>query len=148
MGDWRAAEGLKKGEVHPTHKVMNTMDYAVGNIGNHEFNYGLEYLQNAIAGTEFPYINANVHMAGTAKPLVQPYIIKEISVKDNDGVSRPINVGFIGFVPPQIMQWDRQNLTGKVTVTDITATAHQLVPEMRTKGADVVVAIPHSGLSN
>ncbi|MCL6271232.1 bifunctional 2',3'-cyclic-nucleotide 2'-phosphodiesterase/3'-nucleotidase [Sansalvadorimonas sp. 2012CJ34-2] len=148
MGDWRAAEGLKKGEVHPTHKVMNSMNYDVGNIGNHEFNYGLEYLQNAIAGADFPYINANVHMAGTGKPLVQPYIIKDVSVKDKDGKMQTIQVGFIGFVPPQIMQWDRKNLDGKVTVTDITATARQLVPEMRAKGADVVIAIPHSGLSS
>ena len=39
---------------------MNTLDYVVGNIGNHEFNYGLDYLKNAIAGAKFPYINANV----------------------------------------------------------------------------------------
>ncbi len=29
---------------------MNTLDYAVGNLGNHEFNYGLKYLHDALAG--------------------------------------------------------------------------------------------------
>ncbi|MBU5894076.1 2',3'-cyclic-nucleotide 2'-phosphodiesterase, partial [Vibrio cholerae O1] len=53
-----------------------------------------------------------------------------------------------GFVPPQIMVWDKANLQGKVTVNDITATAKRYVPEMRQQGADLVIAIPHSGLSS
>lgn len=44
--------------------------------------------------------------------------------------------------------WDKANLQGKVTVDDITATAKRYVPEMRKQGADLVVAIPHSGLSS
>ena len=44
LGDYMAAKGLKAGEIHPVYKAMNTLDYAVGNIGNHEFNYGLDYL--------------------------------------------------------------------------------------------------------
>ncbi|MBX9330955.1 2',3'-cyclic-nucleotide 2'-phosphodiesterase, partial [Serratia marcescens] len=57
-------------------------------------------------------------------------------------------IGYIGFVPPQILVWDKANLQGKVTVDDITATAKRYVPEMRKQGADLVVAIPHSGLSS
>jgi 2',3'-cyclic-nucleotide 2'-phosphodiesterase/3'-nucleotidase len=32
----------------------------VGNLGNHEFNYGLDYLHMALAGAKFPYVNANI----------------------------------------------------------------------------------------
>lgn len=45
------------------------------------------------------------------------------------------------------MIWDKANLSGKVTVNDITETARKYVPEMREKGADIVVVIAHSGLS-
>jgi 2',3'-cyclic-nucleotide 2'-phosphodiesterase / 3'-nucleotidase len=48
-------------------------------------------------------------------------------------------------VPPQIMQWDRLNLLGKVAPKDIPATARELVPKMKAEGADVVVVIAHSG---
>ncbi len=41
LGDYMAAKGLQPGEVHPVYKALNTLDYAVGNLGNHEFNYGL-----------------------------------------------------------------------------------------------------------
>jgi 2',3'-cyclic-nucleotide 2'-phosphodiesterase/3'-nucleotidase len=60
LGDYMAAKGLKKGDIHPVYKALNTLDYAVGNLGNHEFNYGLDYLHMALAGAKFPYVNANI----------------------------------------------------------------------------------------
>lgn len=148
LGDYMAAKGLKSGDIHPVYQAMNTLDYVVGNIGNHEFNYGLDYLKKAIAGAKFPYINANVIDAKTNKPLFTPYIIVDTPVKDRDGQTHTLRIGYIGFVPPQILVWDKANLQGKVTVNDITETAKHYVPEMRKKGADLVVAIPHSGLSS
>jgi hypothetical protein len=68
-------------------------------------------------------------------------------VQDSDGKTQTLRIGYIGFVPPQIMTWDKANLSGKVTVNDITETARKYVPEMREKGADVVVVVAHSGLS-
>ncbi|MEW7313343.1 bifunctional 2',3'-cyclic-nucleotide 2'-phosphodiesterase/3'-nucleotidase [Buttiauxella gaviniae] len=148
LGDYMAAKGLKKGDIHPVYKALNTLNYAVGNLGNHEFNYGLDYLHMALSGAKFPYVNANVIDAKTNKPLFTPYVIKETAVKDKDGKAQTLRIGYIGFVPPQIMTWDKTNLEGKVTVTDITETARHYVPEMRKQGADLVVVIAHSGLSS
>lgn len=147
LGDYMAAKGLKKGEIHPVYKAMNTLDYTVGNLGNHEFNYGLTYLHDALAGAKFPYVNANIIDVKTKKPLFTPYLIKETEVVDSDGNKQTLKIGYIGFVPPQIMTWDKANLDGKVTVNDITETARKYVPEMREKGADLVVVVAHSGLS-
>jgi len=144
LADYAAAKKLK---THPVYKALNTLDYTVGNLGNHEFNYGLEYLQNALKGAKFPYVNANVIDVKTHKPLFTPYLIKEIQVKDQQGNAHPLRIGYIGVVPPQIMTWDSKNLSGKVTVNDITETVRQYVPQMRKEGADVVVVIAHSGLS-
>ena len=147
LGDYMATKGLKKGEIHPVYKAMNTLDYTVGNLGNHEFNYGLTYLHDALEGAKFPYVNANIIDVKTQKPLFTPYLIKETEVVDRDGKKQTLNIGYIGFVPPQIMTWDKANLDGKVTVNDITETARKYVPEMREKGADLVVVVAHSGLS-
>ena len=147
FGDYMATRGLKKVEIHPVYKAMNTLDYTVGNLGNHEFNYGLTYLHDALAGAKFPYVNANINDVKTQKPLFTPYLIKETEVVDQDGKKQTLKIGYIGFVPPQIMTWDKANLDGKVTVNDITETARKYVPEMREKGADLVVVVAHSGLS-
>ncbi|PAU75138.1 bifunctional 2',3'-cyclic-nucleotide 2'-phosphodiesterase/3'-nucleotidase [Halomonas salipaludis] len=148
MGDYMADEGLAQGETHPVYKAMNLLDYEVGNIGNHEFNYGLDYLERAIDGADFPYVSANVFDAESGEHYFDPYLIESYKLVDSDGEAQTIRVGYIGFVPPQIMDWDRQHLEGKVTAADITETARELVPRMKAEGADIVVAIPHSGLSS
>ncbi|KZN52120.1 bifunctional 2',3'-cyclic-nucleotide 2'-phosphodiesterase/3'-nucleotidase [Pseudoalteromonas luteoviolacea] len=153
LGDYMAKiKNLQDGEVHPVYKAMNTLDYDVANIGNHEFNFGLEFLQEAIDDANFPYISANVFKydgdedESNDEPLFSPYLIQDKAFVDNDGNTHTIKVGYIGFVPPQIMQWDKANLEGKVIAKDIIAMANKYVPEMKEKGADIIIAIPHSGL--
>ncbi len=147
MGDFMADKGLQEGDVHPVYKAMNELEYDAGNVGNHEFNYGLDFLYEATDDAEFPYVNANVVDAKTGKNLYQPYIIKAQQFKDTDGKLQTVKVGYIGFVPPQIMQWDRKHLEGKVIAGDILEAAKKFVPQMKAEGADIVIAIPHSGLS-
>ncbi|MFB1079580.1 bifunctional 2',3'-cyclic-nucleotide 2'-phosphodiesterase/3'-nucleotidase [Photobacterium damselae] len=147
MGDYMAAKGIKKGEVHPVYKVMNQLDYEVGNIGNHEFNYGLDFLKTSLEGATFPYVNANVYDLKTDKNLFTPYLIKTHTFTDTDGKAHQIKVGYIGFVPPQIMIWDKKNLEGKVEAKDIKQTAEKFIPQMKAEGADIIIAIPHSGVS-
>ncbi|HHF3024396.1 2',3'-cyclic-nucleotide 2'-phosphodiesterase [Vibrio alginolyticus] len=147
MGDYMAAKGINAGDVHPVYKAMNQLDYDVGNIGNHEFNYGLDFLQKTLAGANFPYINANVFDKKTGEHYFKPYLIKTHTFKDTSGEAHQIKVGYIGFVPPQIMVWDKKNLEGKVFAKDIKETAEKLIPQMKKEGADVIVAIPHSGIS-
>jgi 2',3'-cyclic-nucleotide 2'-phosphodiesterase/3'-nucleotidase len=146
MGDYMAREKGLKDDIHPVYKAMNLLDYAAGNIGNHEFNYGLDYLMTALKGAKFPYVNANVMSADGKDNIFTPYVILDRKLKDDGGKEHAIRIGVIGFVPPQIMQWDRRHLEGKVTAKDIIETAKRFVPEMKAKGADLVIAVPHSGL--
>jgi len=159
LGDYIAkVKPLQAGQVHPAYKVMNALGYDAANVGNHEFNYGLPFLQRALAGAKFPYVNANIvfdtglgrpmldaQAAANAKNVFTPYVILERQVTDEAGGKHTLKVGVIGFVPPQVMQWDRGNLLGKVAALDIPQTAQRLVPRMRAEGADVVVVIAHSG---
>ncbi|MGG4548775.1 bifunctional 2',3'-cyclic-nucleotide 2'-phosphodiesterase/3'-nucleotidase [Rossellomorea marisflavi] len=149
LGDYVAKiDPLQPGETHPVYKAMNLLDYDAGNIGNHEFNYGLDFLKTSLSGSNFPYVNANVYVDdGTGeKNYFKPYEILDREVVDEDGETHSIKVGVIGFVPPQIMQWDKANLEGKVVTKDIVETAEHFIPKMKADGADIIVAIPHSGI--
>jgi 2',3'-cyclic-nucleotide 2'-phosphodiesterase / 3'-nucleotidase len=153
LGDVMARiKPLAKDQVHPAYKVMNPLAYDAANIGNHEFNFGLPFLRQAIAGAKFPYVSANVRTVtpGVSDPMkapfaFTPYVILERKLIDDAGATQTLKIGIIGFVPPQIMQWDKTHLEGKVVATDIVDTAAALVPEMRAKGAQLVIAVPHSG---
>jgi 2',3'-cyclic-nucleotide 2'-phosphodiesterase/3'-nucleotidase len=152
LGDYVAVEQrLQPGQVHPVYRVMNQLGYSAATLGNHEFNYGLDFLRLALAGASFPFATSNVFVAGpdraAAPPLIQPFVILNRDFVDEAGATRRLRVGVIGFVPPQIMQWDRANLEGRVFAIDIVEAARRYVPQMRAAGADLVVALVHSGLS-
>ncbi|HHF5090889.1 2',3'-cyclic-nucleotide 2'-phosphodiesterase [Haemophilus influenzae] len=148
IADYQAAQGYKEGKSNPAVDCLNAMNYEVSTLGNHEFNYGLNYLADAIKQAKFPIVNSNVVKAGTEEPYFTPYVIQEKSVVDNQGKTHKLKIGYIGFVPPQIMVWDKANLQGKVETRDIVKTAQKYVPEMKKKGADIVVALAHTGPSD
>ncbi|WP_054939687.1 bifunctional 2',3'-cyclic-nucleotide 2'-phosphodiesterase/3'-nucleotidase [Paenibacillus ihuae] len=137
--------------IHPLIAAMNVMDYDAATYGNHEFNYGLTYLDRTIngsskanTGADFDYVNANIYnMDGTNK--YKAYEIIDKVVKGSDGQTHTVKVGLLGLVTPQIMEWDKTHLDGKVKVEDISETAEKFVPEMKAKGADVIVAMAHTG---
>ena len=152
MGDYIAYErGMSEGDMHPIVSAMNVLGYQGSTLGNHEFNYGLDFLMNTVSGANFPVISANVVREMGAGPredvtLVPPYAIFDHQVTDGAGETHDIRIGLIGFVPPQIMNWDRQHLQGNVQARDIVETARAYVPQMREEGADLIIALSHSGI--
>ncbi|RPE66497.1 2',3'-cyclic-nucleotide 2'-phosphodiesterase/3'-nucleotidase [Pacificibacter maritimus] len=152
MGDYIAYErGINAGDIHPIIAAMNVLKYDASTLGNHEFNYGLDFLLAALDGATFPVVCANVvkKMARSARDdttLIKPYTILKRSVTDGAGIAHDINIGIIGFVPPQVMTWDHRHLEGKVHLRDIVNTARDYIPEMKEKGADIIIALNHSGI--
>jgi 2',3'-cyclic-nucleotide 2'-phosphodiesterase/3'-nucleotidase len=148
LGDYIAkVKGLKKGEVQPIYRAFNMLGYDAVTVGNHEFNYGLDFLNETLNDAKMPVVNANVYKAGTEKPYFEPYVILKKKVVDDRGKNHTLNVGVIGFVTPQIMEWDKGNLEGKVEAKSIVESAKKYVPIMKKKGADVIVALAHTGIS-
>jgi 2',3'-cyclic-nucleotide 2'-phosphodiesterase/3'-nucleotidase len=147
MGDFMAyRKGMKKGDVHPMVAAMNVLNYDCGTVGNHEFNYGLEYMHNALGMAKFPVVCANLQDAA-GKPMMKPWLVLDREVTDESGAKQRLKIGVIGFVPPQIMQWDKAHLEGKAQTVDIVDAAQKHVPDLRKAGADIVVALCHSGIA-
>lgn len=153
MGDYIAYErGMKEGDLHPVIAAMNAVGFDASTLGNHEFNYGLEFLIKSLAGADFPVVCANIAKETGATPrddktLLPPYVLMERDLTDGAGQKHAIKIGLIGFVPPQVMNWDRRHLEGRVQARDILQTARAYVPEMKEKGADIIIALSHSGIA-
>ncbi len=147
LGDFVAyKKGLKAGETHPMIAAMNALPYQCGTLGNHEFNYGLDFLEHGLARAEFPIVCANVDKVGGGT-LIEPWRIFEQSFEDEAGAKHVLNIAVIGFVPPQIMQWDKGNLDRKVTATDIVDAAQKYLPEIAQAHPDLTIALCHSGIA-
>ena len=148
VGDCLAfGRGFREGDVHPMMAAMNALRYDALTLGNHEFNFGLDFLMKSLAGAEFPVVSANIHRdPGLSDPLVPPFVILDRQLVDGAGQAHPIKIGVIGFLPPQVTSWDHHHLSGRIWTEDIVRAAQRLVPKMREAGADLIVALAHSGI--
>ncbi len=155
LGDYKAkVDKLENGEMHPVFKAMKLLKYDAATVGNHEFNYGLDYLQEVLDDAPFPYVNSNVFKDDhdrnpyNDKNYFKPYKIIKKKVIDAKGHKQVIKVGVIGAVTPQITMWDKSSLDGKVITKDIVDTVKSYIPRMKKDGADIIVALAHSGIGD
>lgn len=148
LGDWAArAFAWEPLLPHPMIAAMNALGYAAGSLGNHEFNYGLEALEAAVNIANFPILSCNI-LRPDGGFYFQPWAILPRDMIDEAGVARKLKIGVIGFTTPQIVQWDHSLLVGRLTTLGIAEAAALHVPRIRELGADIVVALCHSGISH
>lgn len=92
-----SAELFNDLDIHPMVEAMNKMKYDVWVLGNHEFNFNLEFLQRNIEAFKGRVITNNIKYASDGRNYVLPYQIFVI-----DGV----RVAVIGAVAPHIPLWE------------------------------------------
>lgn len=120
---------------HPMIKVMNLMGYDAFTVGNHDWDYGLGYLQAAEREARFPFLAGNIVRAG--KDLFKPYVIREVG---------GVKVGILGLSQPGISLMDSPDIKGKVMVGDVVQAAGRWLPVLQREGAEVILVLPHVGL--
>ena len=131
--------------THPMIAAFGALRYDAVALGNHEFNYGLPFLRAAVKNAAFPVLCANINWRAEIA-CAQPYTLLNREVRCTDGHLRPISIGVLGLVPPQITDWDRAALQGTIGTSDMVATARRLVPKIKAAGADVIIALCHTGI--
>ena len=138
---------------HPMTEAMNAVGYDAGTLGNHDFNFGLDYVSAVTRDAAFPVVVSNVRpingpkeLSGT--PWVTPHAILEKTVTCEDGTDTTLKIGILGFAPENIVRWDKDNLEGHVVAEPILEAATKRVPDLRAAGADIVVALCHSGMGS
>lgn len=123
--------------TNPMVKALTTIGYDVANLGNHEFNFGLNTLNKVIEQYEkgnTTVLCGNLYKDG--KRVYKPYTIKEV-----DGVK----VAIIGVVAPNIINWDKDKLIGYDT-TSPAEEVKKIISEIKAKDeADIYVVSAHMG---
>jgi 2',3'-cyclic-nucleotide 2'-phosphodiesterase (5'-nucleotidase family) len=122
---------------HPVAAAMNAMAYDAAAIGNHEFNYGVPTLRRMIGDARFPLLAANAYTPDGRHAFTAWKMIERQGVK----------IALVGGTTPGSNVWDRDNLAGRVVVRDMVPSLRDAVRDARAAGADVVVALLHSGLN-
>ncbi len=132
---------ISKRVEHPMATAMNAIGYDAAALGNHEFNYGIPYLRTFEKQLDFPLLAANATLDKNGRAAFTPYVIKTVRTPHG----KPVKVGILGLTNPGIAIWDKANVEGQMSFGGLVEQAARYVPEMRRKGADVVVVSAHSG---
>lgn len=143
IGDLCSAEGVPAGERHPMIEALACLDCAAATPGNHEFNYGLDFMRRAYGAAPFPVVCANV-LHADGRPLFPPFAILDVDLPAGGG---RVRVGVTGAMPPQILMWDKALIGGLLMAHDIVEALARTVPAMRAAGADIVLVLCHSGIA-
>ncbi|MEO7457415.1 MAG: 5'-nucleotidase C-terminal domain-containing protein [Gemmatimonadaceae bacterium] len=122
---------------HPVMAAMNVMKYDASAVGNHEFNYGVPFLEATIKQANFAFLAANAYRPNGAHAFPSWTLVNRGSVR----------VGVVGATTPGSMVWDRDNLKDRLVIRDIVPELVTAVRDVRSAGADVVVVTMHSGLT-
>jgi 2',3'-cyclic-nucleotide 2'-phosphodiesterase/3'-nucleotidase len=120
---------------HPMAVAMDALRYDTMTAGNHEFNYGLATLARFQRDATFPVLSANVRRKSDGSPAFTPYVVKTVC---------GVKVGILGLTTPGITTWDAENTKDLIVDLPIDA-ARKFVPEMKARGADVIVVAFHAG---
>ena len=121
---------------HPFVAAMNAMGYDAATPGNHDFDFGVPFLESTAAGAKFSYVSGNIWTVPADTLLFPSHAVIRRG---------PIRVAVGGFTTPGVMLWDREQLAGKIRVSPIAGAAQAVARSMRLD-ADLSVMIVHSGL--
>ncbi|OWR28903.1 hypothetical protein CDO73_16980 [Saccharibacillus sp. O23] len=138
----------------PTLEWLNMMGFDVGSLGNHEFDQGIAALKAQLnggldpkegkvthKGVKFDYVNANVIETATGKPLIKPYVIKEVG---------GVKIGFIGLVTKSTPSKVAPSGTAGVkflSAEEEVAAVNKYAKELQDQGVETIVVLAHDPAS-
>ncbi|HWC75209.1 MAG TPA: 5'-nucleotidase C-terminal domain-containing protein [Gemmatimonadales bacterium] len=124
-----------KRQPQPIVDALNALQYDVVTPGNHDFDFGVDFLRGAAKQATYRYVSANVEDSSGGPFFPQTVILQR----------GPVKVGITGFTTPGVMLWDRAQLAGRARVRRIAGAAPMALTRLEGEGADLKVVLIHSG---
>lgn len=113
--------------------ILNQMKPDVMVPGNHEFDFGAEVFQERISEATFPIVSSNIVMPGGGGPAnTTPTRIVEFN---------GVKFGFYGLTTEDTPE---VSSPGDIVFTDSVETGLDMAEDLRTQGADIIVAVVHT----
>ena len=120
----------------PVIDIMNEIDFDAMAIGNHEFDWGIEVLDNLQKEANFPFLAANITAKDPSKQIYEftPYTIIQLE---------EINIGIIGISTPKTAYTTKHSNIENLKFEDPKKTIKNMIPILKENGADVIVVLSH-----
>ncbi len=117
--------------------AMNLMGYDTMTLGNHDFNFGTEFIENLISLCDFPILSANT-LLKNGSPFVGDYVVFE-----RGGLS----IAIIGVTTPNVARWDAKTQgISELDFEDMSKTVSTCIEKIG-DSADIIIVSAHAGLA-
>lgn len=145
------AKASDSAQHHPMVAALNALGCDAAALGNHEFSYGIPFLEKVMSGAGYPVLSANIlrgkgPTVAADQPFFQPWTLLERSFADSAGGTQRLRIGVLGLTPPQVLDWDRALLSHQLNARGMVEAAAHYLPLIRAAGADIVVVLAHCGV--
>lgn len=130
---------------HPMIAAMNTLQYDVLGLGNHDFDHGVPHLARCMRELNAPVTSAN--MTSDALPDLEPWVLLERRLPGQTDERARLRIGVVSALPRQTATWNRQHLDGSAQIAAPIGALKDAVEEVRARGADLVIALAHMGIA-
>jgi len=121
-----------------TVEVMNALGYDAAALGNHEFDFGMETLEERIAQADFPYLSANMRYRSNGQvPAdlgILPYTIIQLA---------GLKIGIIGLSTIHTPEVTNPEYVADFEFLPYRETLEEYLPRMRQEGAQIIFVIAH-----
>nr|MCR5625568.1 5'-nucleotidase C-terminal domain-containing protein [Lachnospiraceae bacterium] len=134
----------------PVFKALSMIGYDAITMGNHDFDYGYDYLMTQLndAGITNLTVLSNVYSVNNFAPAIgSENRIIEKYIKNEKGEVIPVKVGLIGEVTPNLSA-RTEAYKNKVFTEDIIENATKQVQSLKAQGADIIIALAHTGFGS
>lgn len=120
-------------------QAYNEVGYDARALGNHDFNYGLDYLSYYVDNNKAPFVNDNVLDAETNVPFFgREYVIVE---------KAGLKIGIMGITTQYISHWEPQEHINGLKFVSGYQVLSKLAKKLRPQ-VDVLVALYHGGFES
>lgn len=140
------AEMLTKQSVsaaHPAIAALNALQYDAAGLGNHDLDYGTDYIAAVAAKLDMPVVASNLDLPSA--PAIRPDALLEIALP-NTTSPQTLKVGIVSVLPEHTAIWNAYVLAGKGAIAPALPRLQELIPALRARGADIVILLAHMGI--
>ena len=131
--------------IHPAIAALNALHYDAIGLGNHDLDYGTDYIAALAAKLNMPVIASNLDLPSAHA--IHPSVLLDVDLP-NSTAPQSLKVGIVSVLPEHTAIWNAYVLAGKGTVTPALPSLRRLIPSLRAQGADVVILLAHMGIRN
>jgi 2',3'-cyclic-nucleotide 2'-phosphodiesterase (5'-nucleotidase family) len=122
-----------KGE--PVIEWMNQIGFEAMTLGNHEFDWGMDVLNNLKEKAKFPFLSSNVKDSEGGN-IVKPYTILE---------KKGLKIAVIGVTTPETAYITKPDNVSGLEFLETEDILPDVIEEVKSNGADLVILLSHLG---